>query len=60
MAMMKSLNREDLLRRPRTYDFGKPVRQGIRPYAVPREYITGVVTNVFWPPSRWQIVRPEE
>lgn len=27
------------------------------PYAVPESYIVGVVTEIFWPPSRWRVLR---
>lgn len=27
------------------------------PYAVPASYIVGVVTHIYWPPSRWRILR---
>lgn len=25
------------------------------PYAVPREYLVGVATHIYWPPSRWRV-----
>ncbi len=30
---------------------------GHPPYALPKDYITGVVTHIHWPPSRWCIFR---
>ena len=30
---------------------------GHPPYAVPESYIIGVVTHIYWPPSRWRILR---
>jgi signal peptidase I len=30
---------------------------GHPPYAVPESYIIGVVTHIYWPPSRWQVLR---
>jgi signal peptidase I len=27
------------------------------PYAVPASYIVGVVTHIYWPPSRWRVLR---
>lgn len=30
---------------------------GHPPYAVPADYIVGVVTHIYWPHSRWQILR---
>ncbi len=30
---------------------------GHAPYAVPASYIVGVVTHIFWPPSRWRSLR---
>ncbi|MEX0613490.1 MAG: signal peptidase I [Pirellulales bacterium] len=34
----------------RFWEKGAP---GYPPYAVPESYITGVVINIYWPPSRW-------
>ncbi len=30
---------------------------GHPPYAVPEDYIEGVVTHIYWPPSRWRTFR---
>lgn len=30
---------------------------GYPPYAVPEDHIIGVVTHIYWPPSRWRILR---
>lgn len=30
---------------------------GHPPYAVPASYIVGVVTHIYWPPSRWRVLR---
>jgi hypothetical protein len=30
---------------------------GHPPYAVPRSYIEGVVTLIYWPPGRWRVFR---
>jgi signal peptidase I len=30
---------------------------GHNPYAVPASYMIGVVTHIYWPPSRWRIIR---
>ncbi|MEN6451447.1 MAG: signal peptidase I [Thermoguttaceae bacterium] len=30
---------------------------GHPPYAVPESYIVGVVTHIYWPPSRWRVLR---
>jgi signal peptidase I len=30
---------------------------GHNPYAVPRSYLDGVVTHIYWPPSRWRLFR---
>ncbi|MCE5267490.1 MAG: signal peptidase I [Planctomycetaceae bacterium] len=30
---------------------------GHPPYAVPESYLTGVVTHIYWPPSRWCVLR---
>lgn len=30
---------------------------GHHAYAVPRSYLTGVVTHIYWPPSRWRAFR---
>lgn len=30
---------------------------GHPPYAVPASYIYGVVTHIYWPPSRWRVFR---
>ncbi len=30
---------------------------GHNPFAVPKNYISGVVTHTYWPPSRWRIHR---
>jgi hypothetical protein len=30
---------------------------GHSPYAVPASYMIGVVTHIYWPPSRWRIIR---
>ena len=38
----------------RLWDKGAP---GHPPYAVPESYIIGVVTHIYWPPSRWRILR---
>lgn len=27
------------------------------PFAVPESHLLGVVTNIFWPPNRWQVLR---
>jgi signal peptidase I len=38
----------------RYWDRGAP---GHPPYAVPKSHIVGVVTHIFWPPSRMRILR---
>ena len=38
----------------RLWNQGAP---GHHPYAVPASYITGVVTQIYWPPSRWKSFR---
>jgi signal peptidase I len=38
----------------RLWEQGAP---GHPPYAVPESYIIGVVTHIYWPPSRWRILR---
>jgi signal peptidase I len=30
---------------------------GHPPYAVPQSYLVGVVTHIYWPPSRWRVFR---
>jgi signal peptidase I len=30
---------------------------GHPPYAVPESYLVGVVTHIYWPPSRWRKFR---
>ena len=30
---------------------------GHPPYAVPESYLIGVVTHIYWPPSRWRVLR---
>ena len=30
---------------------------GHPPYAVPGSYLIGVVTHIYWPPSRWRVLR---
>ncbi len=30
---------------------------GWSPYAVPKQYIRGVATHIYWPPSRWRVLR---
>lgn len=30
---------------------------GRHPYGVPQSHLVGVVTNIYWPPSRWRIFR---
>jgi signal peptidase I len=30
---------------------------GHAPYAVPKSYIEGVVTQIYWPPKRWRVFR---
>ncbi len=31
--------------------------EGHPPYALPRDHVEGVVTHVYWPVSRWRVVR---
>lgn len=31
-----------------------PAKTGVSPYAVPEEYIVGVVTEIYWPYDRWR------
>ena len=38
----------------RLWEQGAP---GHPPYAVPASYIVGVVTHIYWPPSRWRVLR---
>ncbi len=38
----------------RLWETGAP---GHPPYAVPRSHMLGVVTHVYWPPSRWRVFR---
>jgi signal peptidase I len=38
----------------RVWESGAP---GHPPYAVPENYISGVVTHIYWPPSRWRVFR---
>ena len=38
----------------RLWQHGVP---GHPPYAVPGSYIVGVVTHIYWPPSRWRVLR---
>ena len=38
----------------RLWEKGAP---GHNPYAVPASYMIGVVTHIYWPPSRWRIIR---
>lgn len=38
----------------RLWSTGAP---GHHPYAVPASHVIGVVTHIYWPPSRWRIVR---
>jgi signal peptidase I len=38
----------------RTWLQGAP---GRRAYALPRGYIVGVVTHIYWPPTRWRVLR---
>lgn len=38
----------------RTWRIGAPDRP---PFAVPESHILGVVTHIYWPPSRWRILR---
>jgi type IV secretory pathway protease TraF len=30
---------------------------GHPPFAVPESYFVGVVTHIYWPPSRWRVFR---
>jgi len=36
----------------RLWERGAP---GHAPYAVPRDHLLGVVTEIYWPPERWQV-----
>jgi signal peptidase I len=38
----------------RLWQTGAP---GHPPYAVPESYLIGVVTHIYWPPSRWRVLR---
>ena len=38
----------------RLWETGAP---GHPTYAVPQSYLIGVVTHIYWPPSRWRILR---
>jgi signal peptidase I len=38
----------------RYWETGAP---GYHPYAVPKSHLNGVVTHIYWPPSRWRILR---
>ena len=38
----------------RLWESGAP---GHPSYAVPESYIIGVATHIYWPPSRWRILR---
>jgi signal peptidase I len=38
----------------RVWSTGAP---GHPPYAVPKSHILGVVTHIYWPPSRWRVLR---
>jgi signal peptidase I len=38
----------------RVWETGAP---GHPPYAVPKSYVLGVVTHIYWPPWRWRIFR---
>lgn len=38
----------------RLWQVGAP---GHPPYAVPNSHVVGVVTHIYWPPSRWRIFR---
>jgi signal peptidase I len=44
----------DLAKDSRLWQRGAP---GHLPYAVPASYIVGVVTHIYWPPSRWRVLR---
>ena len=40
-------------RHSRLWETGAP---GHPTYAVPQSYLIGVVTHIYWPPSRWRIL----
>lgn len=44
----------DFTERSRDSRFWPHGADGHPPYAVPEEYIIGVVTQIYWPPARWQ------
>jgi signal peptidase I len=47
----------DFSRRAKDSRFWETGAPGHPPYAVPQSYVSGVVTHIYWPPSRWRIFR---
>jgi signal peptidase I len=47
----------DFSRRAKDSRFWASGAPGHPPYAVPESYISGVVTQIYWPPSRWRTFR---